>query len=349
MLERNIHLFRIGDAEPELHVNERRIINGTDHVYFGSLIVNGHNHPIRKGILQFGAHQNEELYNKMWRDDAAIAGPSPGVSGRERLLFMLGAKPFGFLEGKTMLDAGAGLGYRTQSALELGANVIALDSSYEGLKSGLDRMSRQLTPEQFARLDFVQADIFQKVFAPNSFDVVFSSFALHHTADTKQAMFHIAEYTKPGGWLAITVFVLEDNFPNTVWVCRSEIMRLPRDVRQRAMAKAGLLKDQGVKPIINLPEIFGKVQGDPDLAAVSKEIGLLYLVHRENLDTEYMWVQSMQDVARWMGEAGFIVEFQCGETTVGRRRDGVIDIIRGNRRLRNMLISLLDKIRGAIQ
>lgn len=349
MLERNINLYADGKTAPELKIDERRTINGTEHVYSGSLVTGGKKYPVRKGILQLGAHQNEELYNKMWSDDAGQAGPPPGVSGRERLLFLLGAKPLGFLEGKRMVDVGAGLGYRTQSALELGADIVALDSSFEGLRSGLKRMSKQLSPEQFARLDFVQADILQNVFAPKVFDVVFSSYALHHTSDTRQAILNIGRYVKPGGWLAVTVFVPEDNFPNTVWVCRSEIMGLPRDVRQRAMAKAGLLNNPDITPVINIPEIFRKVESDPDLSAISNKIGLLYLVHRENLDTEYMWVQSRKDVARWLQEAGCLVEFQCGETTVGRRRDGIIDVVRGNRKLRNMLISLLDKIRGAIQ
>ncbi|MGD1151751.1 MAG: class I SAM-dependent methyltransferase [Syntrophales bacterium] len=353
MLELNSGLYRHPencDVPSRLEILEKRTINGVEHVYTGNLIFSQIKYPVREGILQIGAHQNEALYNKMWKTDDNAVSEAPGVSGREKLLFLLGKKTLGFLENKAFVDIGAGLGYRTQSAVEMGATVVALDSSFEGLKRGRDRMARQLTPEQFARVDFVQADILQNVFQPGSFDVVFSSYALHHTVDTHRAILNIGKYVSCGGYLAVTVFVPEDNFPNTVWVCRSEVMSLPRDVRQRAMAKAGLLPDKGTEIIVDIPEIVKKVEADPDLARIAKSIGLLYLVHRENLDTEYMWIQSQREVASWICETGCFIEFQYGETTVGRRKaGGIIDKVRCNARLRNMILTVLDRMRSAIQ
>jgi ubiquinone/menaquinone biosynthesis C-methylase UbiE len=353
MLERNAELYRCPEnmnVASRLEIIEKRMINGVEHVYTGHLLFGDRKYPICEGILQMGSHQNEALYNKMWQADDDAVSQAPGISDRERLLFLLGRKTLGFLENKTFVDVGAGLGYRTQSAVEMGATVVMLDGSFEGLNRGRDRMAGQLTPEQFSRVDFVQADILQNVFQPNIFDVVFSSYALHHTADTHQAILTIGKYLKPGGYLAITVFVPEDNFPNTLWVCRSEIMSLPRDVRQRAMVKAGILPEKGTEPILNIPEIVKKAESDPDLARIAKSVGLLYLVHRENLDTEYMWIQSQQEVARWIRETGCIIEFQYGETTVGRKKTGcIVDKVRSSAKLRNALLAALDKLRSAIQ
>lgn len=321
MIERHLSAFQCPAQHSKatgLDVQERRIINGVEHIYKGRMLFGDISYPIEDGILRFGSNINEILYNKIWQADDSSSRGLVGQVAREKLLFLLGCKTLGFLERKTLVDIGAGLGYRTQAAVQLGADVIALDSSFQGLKRGMERMASQLTPAQFARVDVVQADIMQAIFVPKQFDIVFSSYALHHTFNTHQALSVISKYVNQGGYLIVTVFVPEDNFPNTIWVCRSEVLSVPRDVRLRALAKAGILPQDDIVPLINVPELLKIIDSDPDLAQISSAVGLRYLVHRENLDTEYVWVQSQKEVARWMEEEGLFVEFQKGETTVGR-------------------------------
>jgi 2-polyprenyl-3-methyl-5-hydroxy-6-metoxy-1,4-benzoquinol methylase len=321
MLEKHYSAFQCPiqrSSATDLDVQERRVINGVDHIYRGRILFGDKAYPIEDGILRFGAHTNEALYDRMWQADDSTSRGHVGPAAREKMLFLLGCKTLGFLENKTLVDIGAGLGYRTQAAAQLGADVIALDSSFQGLKRGMERMASQLSSEQYARVDVVQADIMQNVFALKQFDIVFSSYALHHTSNTHEALTTISKYVKNGGYLIVTVFVPEDNFPNTLWVCRSEVLSVPRDIRLRALAKASILPQNGIAPLINIPELLRIIDSDPDLAQISSAIGLRYLTHRENLDTEHIWIQSQEEIARWMTEEGFFVEFQKGETTVGR-------------------------------
>ncbi len=321
MIERHMYAYQCPIQHRKatgLDVQERRLINGVEHIYKGRMLFGDISYPIEDGILRFGAHVNEILYNRIWQADDSASRGLVGQEAREKLLFLLGCKTLGFLERKTLVDIGAGLGYRTQAAVQLGADVIALDSSFEGLKRGMERMASQLTPSQSARVDVVQADIMQAIFTPKQFDIVFSSYALHHTFSTHQALTVISKYVNQGGYLIVTVFIPEDNLTNTIWACRSEVLSVPRDVRLRALAKAGILPQDDIAQLINIPELLKIIDSDPDLAQISSAIGLRYLVHRENLDTEYVWIQSQGEIVRWMEEEGFFVEFQMGETTVGR-------------------------------
>lgn len=332
MLERNISLYQCPEQHvpvTKLDVQERRTINNVEHVYTAQARFKDKTYPVDEGILRLGAHENESLYNQIWTSDDRISRGNVGQQQRAKLLFLLGRKTLGFLEGKNFIDIGGGLGYRSQAAAQLGADVVVMDSSFSGLRLGMNRMAEQLSPEEFARVDFVQADIMTKVVCPEKFDVVFSSYALHHTFDTRKAIQVIADYTKHNGYLAVTVFVPEDYFPNTMWVCRQDVLSVPREIRQRALMKAGMLPQEGYTPIVNVPEIVKKIKSDPDLAAIAEAVGLDYLVHRENLDTEYIWIQSRRELAKWFEETGFSVEYQKGETTVGRRRKpNIVDKIK---------------------
>ena len=319
MLERHLSYFRCPATQNKvtgIDVQERRSINGVEHIYQANVQFGDQTYRVRDGILQLGAHKNEELYNKMWEASDSSNRVVVGQDAREALLSLLGSKTFGFLEGKTMVDVGAGLGYRSQAAAQLGADVITLDSSFEGLKRGMQRMAEQLSSDQFARIDFVQANIMETVFNPQQFDVVFSSWALHHTPSTRQALETISPYLKQNGYLAVTVYV--PYFPHTIWMCRSEVLSVPREVRQRALAKTGILPQSGVEPIVNIPEIIKKIESDPDTAQIAAAVGLSFLTHRENLDTEYMWVQTAEEVAKWMKNKGLFVDYQRGGTIVGR-------------------------------
>jgi len=108
-----------------------------------------------------------------------------------------------FLEGReTVLEAGTGLGGDSARFARLApqARVVGIDLS-EGIVAASEHFGG---PEN---LDFVQADIMNLPFAPESFDFVSSDQVIHHTPDAPQAFRNLAALVKPGGHIAVYVYV----------------------------------------------------------------------------------------------------------------------------------------------
>lgn len=101
------------------------------------------------------------------------------------------------LEGKTVLDIGAGSGRHSIHAAGAGAHVIAVD-----LGDSIDVARRNLP----ASVLTVQADAERLPFAPGSFDLVMSIGVLHHLPDTERALRSIARYAKPGGHVHVYLY-----------------------------------------------------------------------------------------------------------------------------------------------
>ena len=108
-----------------------------------------------------------------------------------------------FLEGReTILEAGTGLGGDSARFARLApdAHVVGIDLS-EGIVAANEHFGG---PEN---LDYVQADIMNLPFAPESFDFVSSDQVIHHTPDAPQAFRNLAALVKPGGHIAVYVYV----------------------------------------------------------------------------------------------------------------------------------------------
>lgn len=103
------------------------------------------------------------------------------------------------LAGKRVLDAGCGMGRFLEVAASAGAEVVGLD-----LSRAVERARRETRHGE--RAQFVQGDILNPPFAPESFDVVFSIGVLHHTPDTRRAFRALVPLLKPGGRIAIWVY-----------------------------------------------------------------------------------------------------------------------------------------------
>lgn len=324
MLERNFLKFRcpITNSEPkDLEVFEKRVINGVNHIYNGNIVFKDDKYPIKEGIVCFGRHSNSSLYDKIWGtnfDKLKNNKIKYDDLRRERLLTLLGCKTYGWLENKSFLDVGSGFGRFSFAAAEMGADVIALDSSFEGLRITFSLMSQRLTSEQFARVDFVQANIMDKIFTSKMFNVVFSAYVLHHTPDIRQALNIIGSYVKKNGHLAVTVFNPDSGHSSLLWMFRLFILEIPKEIRERALGKLGILSVEGIKPIINMPEVLAKLKSDPDLGRIESDLRLSDLLHPETLDTDYIWIQKRQELSDWFNKLGFFIEYQFGETTVGR-------------------------------
>lgn len=105
------------------------------------------------------------------------------------------------LKGKLVLDVGSGSGRFSEVVLNHGGSVIGVDLSYA---VDAARGNFPLT----AAVDFVQADIFNLPFAPESFDLIFSIGVLHHTKNTKQAFMMLPKLLKKKGKVAIWLYSL---------------------------------------------------------------------------------------------------------------------------------------------
>jgi SAM-dependent methyltransferase len=103
------------------------------------------------------------------------------------------------IKSKLVLDGGCGNGRYTYQAARCGAEVIGFDlgpgvhSAYENTK-------------EFDNVHIVQADIFNLPFKDNIFNYVFSIGVIHHTGNSKRALFNLIKTLKRKGTIAVTCY-----------------------------------------------------------------------------------------------------------------------------------------------
>lgn len=104
------------------------------------------------------------------------------------------------IRGKTVLDAGCGMGRFSDVVARWGAaRVVGVDIS-----RSVEAAARNL--ERLECVALAQADLRNLPLRPASFDVVFSIGVLHHTPNTFESLSGIARMVKPGGTLAVWVY-----------------------------------------------------------------------------------------------------------------------------------------------
>jgi len=103
------------------------------------------------------------------------------------------------LADKRVLDLGCGLGYFAREARARGASlVVAVDLSERMLEEAQRRTDDAAIRYQRASLEEFQA-------APNSFELVVSTLALHYIADYANVVRRVATWLVPGGRFAFSV------------------------------------------------------------------------------------------------------------------------------------------------
>lgn len=102
------------------------------------------------------------------------------------------------LQGQVVLDAGCGCGRFSQVAASYGASVIGVDGSTHGIEA-----AKALVPMG----TFVQANLLRLPVPSDSVDKAFSIGVLHHTSDAFRAFSEVARVVKPGGELAVWLYV----------------------------------------------------------------------------------------------------------------------------------------------
>jgi SAM-dependent methyltransferase len=102
--------------------------------------------------------------------------------------------------GKAVLDAGAGNGRWSHTLSRLGAQVMAVDQS----AAGIAEVSRVCGA--FENFNAHQFDLLEPLPFGDEFDAVWSFGVVHHTGDTRRALYNICQTLKPGGYLFAMIY-----------------------------------------------------------------------------------------------------------------------------------------------
>jgi SAM-dependent methyltransferase len=166
----------------------------------------GHVFPVVRGIPRLAPH--DQLDAEQLRTAAAFGyswthypKKNPYTEGQWRD-WVVPLTPADFA-GKTVLDAGCGLGGFAEYASEWGAaRVVGVD-----LSTAIDAARERLGDA----VDLVQADIYALPFERGSFDLAYSIGVLHHLPDPEGGFRAVVEKVKPGGQVFAWVYGRENN------------------------------------------------------------------------------------------------------------------------------------------
>ncbi len=143
------------------------------------------------------------------------------------------------LRGKTVLDAGCGMGKYVSVVADLADTVIGLDAS-----DAVER-AHKLNAGR-ANVLIVQGDIFAPPLKPQ-LDLVYSVGVLHHTSDAHQAFLSLAGLVRTGGQLAVWLYPRGETAAQRfaeIWherLLRPMTCRLPLPLLERLCALLGRL------------------------------------------------------------------------------------------------------------
>lgn len=154
----------------------------------------GNRWPIVEGIPRFVQDEHLQSFGLQWNRYDVAHDDEDRATFQAKTGFA-----FDRLAGRRVLDAGCGGGRYSKICGEAGANVFGADHS-----SSVEKASRLCAHQP--HVHFVQADLKQLPFEPESFDFVFSIGVMHHDADTRRVFDAVARMVKPGGQYAVWLY-----------------------------------------------------------------------------------------------------------------------------------------------
>jgi arsenite methyltransferase len=175
----------------------------------------GRTYAIRDGIPRFvdvedeHAAQTQSAFAYKWakRDSFGSDGMQDELHGwlLQRYGFGSAEEMRSFVASKRrMLDAGCGAGFATSAWISDDWTDGSAEYVGADISSAIDVARERLA--RFPATHFVQADVMQLPFKPESFDAIVSEGVLHHTPSTERAMKSLVPLLAPGGELMFYVY-----------------------------------------------------------------------------------------------------------------------------------------------
>lgn len=209
------------------------------------------------------------------------------------------------LAGKTVLDAGCGMGRYLRIAAESPARRIV------GIDLSLAVVAARELSAGLPHVSIVRGDLLHPPFAPGTFDLIYSLGVLDHTPDPRAAFLALAGLLKPGGRIAIWVYPRERRIVEAIMdLQRAVSTRLPIGVLEplcRLAAPIGGVKRrlmlsprrlvQRLGVALHLATIGVSMHPDPEVRAC------------DTLDWYapcYLSRHTADEVAGWFADAGLV-------------------------------------------
>lgn len=194
------------------------------------------------------------------------------------------------LQGKFILDAGAGGGRWTYYMAEAGATVVALDYT-RAIEKARERC------KQFDNVVYVQGDIYNLPFEEKSFDMVHCHGVIMATPNPKAATRCLASMVNPGGELAVLLYRKVTKPQEFIDRC---ICRITKSLPIRVAFKLCYIPTlfEYVPGVQRVFENIMHLSGQPDWH--------LKLLHNFDWYTcQYRRRQSPEEAIEWYKEFGF--------------------------------------------
>lgn len=121
------------------------------------------------------------------------------ISGETNFQQYFGDFDFEWVRGRTVLDAGCGMGRHARQMASYAGRIVAMDFS-----RAIDQAAHNTADQP--NVVCIQGDITAPPVADESFDLVYSLGVLHHIADTERAARSLLAKVKPGGRLRIYLY-----------------------------------------------------------------------------------------------------------------------------------------------
>lgn len=292
----------------------------------------GNSYKVVNGIPRFvltqdsGQKQTESSFGYKWQQRDAWYSPQVQAACQTWLIQRYGFASAAemrrfFAAHRRVLDAGCGGGF---------ASSLWMDESWRGdgkpewvgadISEAVDVAQERLGAVPGTH--FIQADIFQLPFRPQSFDAIFSDGVLHHTPSTERALKSLASLLVTGGEILFYVYRV-----------KSPVREFTDDyVRDAISSLDPAAAWEALRPLTKLgqalAELHAEVEVPEDIPLLGIKAGrydvqrLIYwhfakLYWRETFNFEennhvnfdwyhprYSWRHTAEEIRRWCDEAG---------------------------------------------
>lgn len=159
--------------------------------------------PVRGGVPRFVPVDFEvESFSFQWLKHRRTQLDSGGSKESERTFFAKTLFRPEELRGKSVLDAGCGMGRFLDIASKHCAMSVGVDLSF-AVEAAHENLRER------PNVHVLQADLRDLPFPDSSFDFIYSIGVLHHTPDCRASFLSLLRLLKPGGKIAIWLYSLE--------------------------------------------------------------------------------------------------------------------------------------------